>query len=178
MDDSVAAVGVIGAGLMGAGIVEVCARRDCDVICYETSGEALRTGRARIEGSLSRAVTKSKMSEAERDATLSRIRYTTDLETLRDREYVFEAVVEDPNVKLALFKRLDQVVASPEAVLASNTSSIPIMKLASATGRVRKNRSILPRPAGWPGLEWVSVMPRLASARSSCEDTNALPLST
>ena len=128
-------VGVLGAGLMGSGIVEVCARSGCR--CDLLRGRPARPprpGRKRVEASLDRAVAKGKISEADATATtLGRIRYTTDLDDLADRQLTFEAVVEDEQIKLDLFARLDKVVTDPEAILSSNTSSIPIMKLAMAT---------------------------------------------
>jgi 3-hydroxybutyryl-CoA dehydrogenase len=128
-------VGVIGAGLMGAGIVEVSARAGCEVICYELSPEALDRGRGRLEASLARAVDKGKLTTEERSAALGRIRYSTDLDEFADRQFVIEAIIEDEAQKTALFARLDEIVADPDAVLASNTSSIPIMQLAMATTR-------------------------------------------
>ena len=128
-------VGVLGAGLMGSGIVEVCARSGCDVISYEVSPEASAAGRKRVEASLGKALAKGKISEAEHAETLGRIRYTSDLDDLADRQLTFEAVIEREDIKLDLFTRLDKIVTDPEAVLSSNTSSIPIMKLAMATSR-------------------------------------------
>lgn len=133
MNNTSTRVGVIGAGLMGSGIAEVCARNGCEVISYEISPDALDAGRHRIESSLQRALTKNKISDDELAETLARIRYTGDLDELHDREFVFEAIVESEPEKLDVFARLDKVVSDPNAVLASNTSSIPIMKLAMAT---------------------------------------------
>jgi len=133
MKTSTTRVGVIGTGLMGSGIVEICARKGCEVISYEISPDALDAGRHRIEKSLRRALAKNKISDDELTAALSRVRYTGDLDELNDREFVFEAIVESEPEKLGVFARLDKVVTDPNAVLASNTSSIPIMKLAMAT---------------------------------------------
>ncbi len=126
-------VGVVGCGLMGAGIAEVCARAGLDVVVVETTEAAAASGHARIERSLRRAEERGKVDDA--SAVLARIRVTTELEDLADRELVIEAVVEDEAVKTALFARLDEIVTSPTAVLASNTSSIPVMKLAVAPAR-------------------------------------------
>lgn len=128
-------VGVIGAGLMGSGIAEVCARAGCDVLVHEAGDGPLAAGRARIEKSLSKAVEKGKLAQADRDAALARISYTLDLADMADREIVVEAVTEDEVVKKGIFATLDKVVATPEAVLASNTSSIPITRLAAVTTR-------------------------------------------
>ena len=127
-------VGVVGAGQMGSGIAEVCARAGLDVRVAEASGEALELGRARLAGSLDRAAERGKVTARERDAALGRLSFTTDLGEFADRDLVIEAVVEDEQVKTGLFKVLDQVVRD-EAILASNTSSIPLVRLAVATSR-------------------------------------------
>lgn len=128
-----ALVGVVGVGMMGAGIAEVCARSGCSVLAWDVSPAALAAGRSRIEASVSRAVAKGKVTPEAADTTAARIAYTTDLADLADRTHVFEAVVESEERKLEVFARLDTVVRDPHALLASNTSSIPIMKLAMAT---------------------------------------------
>src|SRR5699024_1853515 len=104
-------VGVVGIGLMGSGIAEVCARNGCDVVAYETADAALSAGRDRIERSLGRALDKDKLTEGDHDAALQRIRFSTDLGELADREFVFEAIVESEPEKVELFQRLDKVVA-------------------------------------------------------------------
>jgi 3-hydroxybutyryl-CoA dehydrogenase len=126
-------VGVIGCGLMGAGIAEVCARAGLDVVVCESSAPAAQAGRERLQQSLRRAEQKGKLADAEQ--VLARLRVGHDLDELADRDLVVEAIVEDETAKVDLFTRLDKIVTSPEAVLASNTSSIPIMKLAVATSR-------------------------------------------
>ncbi|MDF3288972.1 MULTISPECIES: 3-hydroxybutyryl-CoA dehydrogenase [Streptomyces] len=128
-------VGVVGCGQMGAGIAEVCARAGLDVRVAETNGEALELGRTRLANSLGRAAERGKITEAERDATLDRLTFTTDLGEFADRDLVIEAVVENEQVKTEIFQVLDQVVTRPDAILASNTSSIPLVKLAVATSR-------------------------------------------
>jgi len=128
-------VGVVGAGLMGGGIAEVCARAGLEVTVVEVSADLAAAGRARVAASLGRAVEKGKLPAAERDAALGRLSFGTDLEALADRDLVVEAVVEDPAVKVGVFRRLDAVVSRPDALLGSNTSSIPIVRLARATGR-------------------------------------------
>jgi len=128
-------VGVVGCGLMGSGIAEVCARAGCSVVALEVDDQALARGRARLEGSVQRAARSGKLTEAEADAVGERLTFTTDFHLLADRQLVVEAVVEAEAEKVEIFETLDKVVESPEAVLASNTSSIPIMKLAMATGR-------------------------------------------
>lgn len=128
-------VGVVGCGLMGSGIAEVCARAGLDVIVLETDTPAAESGRKRIVGSLDNAVRRSKLSEAERDGAVSRIQVTTEIDALADRAMVIEAVNEDEQRKVDTFSALDRIVTADTAVLASNTSSIPIMKLAMATSR-------------------------------------------
>ncbi|MGH3597737.1 MAG: 3-hydroxyacyl-CoA dehydrogenase NAD-binding domain-containing protein, partial [Mycobacterium sp.] len=136
---SIERVAVIGAGQMGAGIAEVSARAGVDVVVYETTEALTTAGRNRIVKSLERGVSAGKITERERDAAVAKLKFTTDLADLADRQLVIEAVIEDENVKTGIFAELDRVIAHPDAVLASNTSSIPIMKLAAATanpGRV------------------------------------------
>ena len=133
MSDSIERVGIVGAGQMGSGIAEVCARAGVDVLVFETTDALVASGRSRIVKSLERGVSVGKITEHERSAALGTLRFTTNLADLADRQLVIEAVIEDEAVKTAIFAELDRVVSDPEAVLASNTSSIPIMKLASAT---------------------------------------------
>ena len=128
-------VGVVGAGLMGSGIAEVCARAGADVIVCEADVKAAETGRQRVETSLARAVNSRKLEESAQTASLERIGFTTDLGDLADRELVIEAIVESVDEKLDLFANLDKILAADDAILASNTSSIPIMKLGMATHR-------------------------------------------
>ena len=125
-------VGVVGGGIMGSGIAEVAARSGCDVLLCEVSEAAAESAAARIAKSLARAEKSGKLSAAEREAAQGRLRTVTDLTELADRDLVIEAVVEDEAEKVAIFQALGKVVA-PTALLASNTSSIPIMKLAAVT---------------------------------------------
>ncbi|MCY0939400.1 3-hydroxybutyryl-CoA dehydrogenase [Streptomyces sp. H34-S4] len=135
LPDDISRVGVVGCGQMGAGIAEVFARSGLEVMVAETTGEALELGRTRLHTSLTRAAERGKISEEERDATLARLSFTTDLGEFADRDLVIEAVVENEQVKTEIFQVLDQVVTRPDAILASNTSSIPLVKLAVATSR-------------------------------------------
>ncbi len=130
---SIQRVGVVGAGQMGGGIAEVCAKAGADVVVFEPSDELVEAGRKRITGSLERAASKGKLSESDRDAALGRLKFTTALSDLADRQLVIEAVIEDETVKGKIFAQLDEIISDPDAVLASNTSSIPIMKIAAAT---------------------------------------------
>lgn len=128
-------VGVVGCGTMGSGIVEVAARAGCDVIAFEQDQAALERGRTLVTGSLGRAVSRGKLTEQDSHAVASRIRFTTDLTELADRQLTVEAVVELESAKRAIFGQLDEVVSDPGAVLATNTSSIPIAAIATATRR-------------------------------------------
>ena len=126
-------IGVVGCGLMGAGIAEVCARAGSEVVVVESDDARAESGRARLEKSLRRAQERGKLDDA--GPVLERIRVVTDLTELADRDMVVEAILEEESAKVALFKQLDEIVTSPDAILASNTSSIPIMKLATVTKR-------------------------------------------
>lgn len=128
-------IGVVGGGLMGSGIAEVCARSGLDVIVAEVTDDAAAAARARIEKSLTRGVEKGKISQDDADGALGRLRVVAALDDLADRQLVIEAATENEPVKLALFSRLDTVVTDSQAILASNTSSIPIARLATATER-------------------------------------------
>jgi 3-hydroxybutyryl-CoA dehydrogenase len=128
-------IGVVGCGLMGSGIAEVCARAGLDVMIREVDEVAAEAGRARLVKSLDRGLTAGKMTEAERDAAVACLHFTTDVADLADRQLVVEAVIEDAAMKVDIFKQLDRVVTAEGAILASNTSSIPIMKLGTATQR-------------------------------------------
>lgn len=128
-------VGVVGCGLMGSGIAEITARAGADVVVIELDRDALAAGQARVEKSLSRAVAAGKMPDEEAALARANLSYTTDYTRLTDRQIVIEAVAEDENLKTEVFTTLDKVVSDSDAVLATNTSSIPIIKLAMATSR-------------------------------------------
>jgi 3-hydroxybutyryl-CoA dehydrogenase len=128
-------VGVIGCGLMGSGIAEVATRSGLDVLVYEPYEAALNAGRKRVEESLGKALSRGKLSEEDHDRLLSSLKFTTELEEFADRDITIEAIVESEEAKTDVFSRLDKIVTRPDAILASNTSSIPIMKIAMATTR-------------------------------------------
>ena len=132
--EDVGKVGVVGCGVMGAGIVEVCARAGLDVLYLEANSDLVERGRSRIEASTLRAVERGKLEERQRAEELTRIAGTTTIDDLTDRDLVIEAATEDHDTKREIFRRLDGVTR-PEVVLASNTSSIPIVELAAVTGR-------------------------------------------
>ena len=159
-------VGVVGCGLMGAGIAEVCARAGLDVVVAESSDAAAEAGRKRLTASLQRAEAKGKIDSAA--DVLARIRVVTALEDLADRDLVIEAIVEDEDAKVALFRRLDEIVTSPEAILASNTSSIPIMKLGVVTNRPQQVIGIhFFNPV--PVLQLVELVPSLLTAEETTD---------
>jgi 3-hydroxybutyryl-CoA dehydrogenase len=134
MSRVIESVGVVGCGLMGSGIAEIAARAGLDVSVTESSASTAEAGMARVANSLKRAVTSGRLSETDHDATWERLTFGHELEALENCDLVIEAVAEDEAMKLDVFTRLDSV-CKREAVLASNTSSIPIMKLARATTR-------------------------------------------
>jgi 3-hydroxybutyryl-CoA dehydrogenase len=163
-------VGVVGCGLMGAGIAEVSARAGLDVVVVESSGGAADAGRRRLETSLGRAEAKGKIDSAA--AVLERVTLVTDLDALADRQVVVEAIVEDEAAKTDLFRTLDKVVADPDAVLASNTSSIPIMKLGVVTERPQQVIGIhFFNPV--PVLPLVELVPSLLTAAGTTERSRA-----
>ncbi len=135
MTNTIERVGVVGCGLMGSGIAEVCARAGLDVVVREVDAAASESGRKRILGSLDRGLGSGKLTEDERDVAVARLAFTTDLGELSDRQLVVEAIAEDEALKTEVFSTLDRVVEDGDAILASNTSSIPIMKLGISTQR-------------------------------------------
>ncbi|MGW6056106.1 3-hydroxybutyryl-CoA dehydrogenase [Streptomyces sp. NPDC055189] len=132
---SIRRVGVVGCGLMGLGIIELCARAGLDVVGVVRSAGAVEQRRIRLEDSLGRAAQRGKITEDEVRACLGRVRFTTDLLDVADRQFVIECVTESRAVKTELFTELDKIVEDPEAVLASNTSSLSIMGMARTTNR-------------------------------------------
>ncbi|MGW1051274.1 3-hydroxybutyryl-CoA dehydrogenase [Streptomyces sp. NPDC002521] len=135
MSGSIRRVGVVGGGQMGAGIAEVCARAGLDTVVCEVDAAAARAARERVAGSLDRAVRRGKLAESAAQDALARLVFTGDLTDLADRQLVVEAVVESPDAKTEVFAALDKIVEDPAAVLATNTSSLPVMRLGRATGR-------------------------------------------
>jgi|SRR6266498_325299 3-hydroxybutyryl-CoA dehydrogenase len=128
-------VGVVGCGLMGSGIAEIFARAGATVLVHEVDEEAAERGRARVERSLRRAASAGKLAEDDAAVALGRLSFGSDLEALAPADLVVEAANEDEHIKTDLFSRLDKIVQNRDAVLASNTSSVPIMKLGTVTSR-------------------------------------------
>lgn len=128
-------IGIVGGGLMGSGIAEVSAKAGLDVTIREVDEATVSLARSKIEQSTGRAVDKGKLEAGARDEILGRITYTTDLADLADRQLVVEAITESETLKLEIFKTLDGILEDEDVILASNTSSIPITRLARATSR-------------------------------------------
>jgi len=166
-------VGVLGGGIMGAGIAEVCARAELDVVLVEADADAAAAARGRIESSLRRAAHRGKLAAEEADAALARVRTSAELADLADRELTIEAVVEDKAVKLELFRRLAETLTDPEAILCSNTSSIPIVELASASGERSPYVLGLHFFNPVPVLSLVEVIPSLLTSPQAVERATA-----
>lgn len=135
MTNEITRVGIVGCGTMGAGIAEICAKAGLDVQVAARNSSSVEAGLDRLTRSLGHSVRKELITQSERDAALRRVCFTTELVDLSDRELIIEAAAEHEDVKTEIFTALDKIVASPDAILASNTSSIPIMKLGRATTR-------------------------------------------
>ncbi len=127
-------VGVLGAGLMGHGIAQVAAQAGYDVVLREVDQDVLDKGLGKIEKQLARAVEKGRMEQSEADEVRGRIQGTTDYADLADRDLVIEAITEDLDTKLEMWKEVDGVVKD-DAIFATNTSSLPVIDQAAATGR-------------------------------------------
>ncbi|MCX4586049.1 3-hydroxybutyryl-CoA dehydrogenase [Streptomyces sp. NBC_01481] len=135
MNGSITRVGVVGGGQMGAGIAEVCARAGLDTVVCEADATAARGARRRAADSLERAVQRGKLDRIAAEDALGRLVFTGSLDDLADRQLVVEAVIENTDAKTEIFAALDKIVEDPEAILATNTSSIPVMRLGMATHR-------------------------------------------
>ncbi|MDP9017897.1 MAG: 3-hydroxybutyryl-CoA dehydrogenase [Candidatus Eremiobacteraeota bacterium] len=130
-------VGVCGAGLMGNGIAQTCAAAGLDVVLMEVAEAPLQKGMASITKSLDKFVEKQKLTQSDRDATLGRIKATTDIKDLKDCDLVIEAIIENMEIKLKLFGQLDELLA-PHAIICSNTSSLCVIEMAAGTKRPDK----------------------------------------
>ncbi|MER7416386.1 3-hydroxybutyryl-CoA dehydrogenase [Micromonospora peucetia] len=165
-------VGVVGLGTMGAGIVEVFARNGVDVVAVEVSADGLERGRAILTGSTDRAVAKGKLAEADRDALLSRVRFEVGLDALHSVDLVIEAVPEHLNLKQRIFAELDRV-CKPEAILATNTSSLSVTEISVATTRPNQVIGIhFFNPA--PVMKLVEVVRTVVTSTDVVADVEAL----
>ena len=162
---TVTRVGIVGGGIMGSGIAEVCARADLDVLLVEVDAAAAGRARERIERSMQRAARRGKLEPDALQRALESLHTASDLGDLRDRDVVIEAVVEEKATKLSVFRALGEIMP-PEAILASNTSSIPIVDLAVATGN--RSSQVLGmhffNPV--PVLALVEIVPSLLTAEA------------
>ncbi|MGC2999206.1 3-hydroxybutyryl-CoA dehydrogenase [Streptomyces sp. G35A] len=143
-------IGVLGGGLMGAGIAEVCARAGGEVRVVVTTESSRGAARARLERSLDAAAAKGRITPDAHEAVLSRVSFGTELGELADRQLVLESVTEDEATKVKLFRQLDSLLTDPDAVLTTNTSSLPVTRLAEATdhpGRLLGTHFFNPVPA-------------------------------
>jgi 3-hydroxybutyryl-CoA dehydrogenase len=162
-------VGVVGGGIMGAGIAEVCAKADLDVVLVEVDDAAAARAAQRVQASLQHAVSRGKLERDSASRIGDSISFTPDLSRLTDRQIVVEAVVEQKEAKLDVFRGLAQVVREREAILASNTSSIPIVELAVATGAREAHVVGLHFFNPVPVLSLVEIIPSLLTAREVLE---------
>jgi len=172
MSREITKVGVVGLGTMGAGIVEVLARHGHDVVGVEVTEDTAEHGRGLVTRSTDRAVSRGKLTEAERDAILGRIHITTSLDRLVDRDLVVEAVPENLDLKREIFERLDKVVG-PEAILATNTSSLSVTEIAVTTARPSQVVGLhFFNPA--PVQKFVEVVGTVVTAQDVIDDVVAL----
>jgi 3-hydroxybutyryl-CoA dehydrogenase len=164
-------VGVIGLGTMGAGIAEVFARTGLSVVAVEVDGPALERGQAHVEGSTARAVARGKLTDREQQDLLDQITYTTDLNALADADLVVEAVPEHLELKRRIFAELD-TICKPDAVLATNTSSLSVTEIAVATGRPGKVVGLhFFNPA--PVMKLVEIVRSVVTEHDVVEDVEA-----
>ncbi|MEH0936338.1 3-hydroxyacyl-CoA dehydrogenase family protein [Micromonospora psammae] len=165
-------VGVVGLGTMGAGIVEVFARNGIDVVAVEISEAAVERGRVTLTGSTDRAVAKGKLAEADRDALLSRVDFQVGLDALHSVDLVIEAVPEHLDLKQRIFAELDRV-CKPEAILATNTSSLSVTEISVATTRPNQVIGIhFFNPA--PVMKLVEVVRTVVTSADVVADVEAL----
>lgn len=127
-------MGVIGGGTMGSGIAEVAAKNGVTTVVVEVDAALAEAAQSRLAKSADKAVERGKMSDGDRDSLLGNLEFTTAYDSLADADLVVEAVIELPEVKFEVFRTLDEVV-KPEGILASNTSSIPIVEIGAVTNR-------------------------------------------
>ncbi len=165
-------IGVIGAGTMGNGIAQVCARAGYTVVLRDVGEEFLQRGMKAIDRSLQRDVDKERLAADEKRAIITRIQTTTDMSALRDARFVIEAVTENLNVKADIFRALDELTA-PSAILASNTSSISITQLGATTRRPDKVIGMhFMNPV--PVMKLVEVIRGIATSDETYARTHAL----
>lgn len=160
-------VGVLGGGIMGTGIAEVCAKAGIDVVLVEAERGLAEQAGQRLGKSLDRAVGKGKLEPDAAEKALARLSFTSDFDALADRELVIEAITENKQIKLGAFERLASVVEDPDAILASNTSSIPIVELGHVTGERSGHVLGLHFFNPVPVLSLVEIIPSLLTAEET-----------
>ena len=161
-------VGIVGGGQMGGGVAEVMAKAGLATVVREIDAAAAERSRSGSERSLDRALERGKLDEAGHGAALDNLSFTTDLAELADCDLVVEAIVEDFGLKAEVFAELDRVVTSPEAILATNTSSIPIIDIAMRTGRPEQVVGLhFFNPA--PVMKLVEVIPSVCTSPAVVE---------
>jgi 3-hydroxybutyryl-CoA dehydrogenase len=161
--------GVIGAGQMGGGIAQVAAMNGLDVIMMDIKTEFVERGLAVINKLLARSVEKGKMTNDEKDTVLGMIKTTVDLKDLAAADFVVEAATENEEIKFKLFRDLDEI-CKPEVILATNTSSIPIGRIAAQTGRPEKIIGMhFMNPV--PVMRLVEVIPGIATSQETLDTT-------
>ena len=171
-------VGVVGGGQMGSGIAEVSARAGCDVVIVEVSQERADAAVERIGASLQRGVSRGKLTAQDADETLGRLRASGSMDDLADRQLVVEAVIEQKEAKLDVVRRLAEIVTDPDAILASNTSSIPIVELGAAVGTRSANVLGLHFFNPVPVLSLVEIIPSLLTAEAVTDRARAFVVDT
>lgn len=135
IEHGITRVGVVGCGLMGSGIAEIVAKSGLPTIVCEADAAAVELGHQRIQKSVTRALTGNKISQIEYDTINKNLEFTNTIDDLRECDLIIEAVIEDEATKVKVFKKLDEIVRWPDTIFATNTSSIPVMKLGMVTSR-------------------------------------------
>ncbi|MEU6381796.1 3-hydroxybutyryl-CoA dehydrogenase [Streptomyces sp. NPDC046909] len=171
--DPVTRLGVVGCGLMGSGIAEVAALSGIDVRVAEATPDAAESGRRRLTASLDRGVLRGKLGEEQRHQALAHLSFTHDLGDLADRQFVIEAVAENRGIKTDVLGALDKTLEDSTAILATNTSSLPIVDLAVATARPAQVIGMhFFNPV--PVQQLVEVIPALTTSQATLQRTRDL----
>src|SRR5919197_6576884 len=171
MTDKIETVGIIGAGQMGSGIAHVCALAGLDVLLYDVAPERIEKGLATVNGNMARQVSSGKLAEEARQAGLAKISATPTIQGLAGADLVIEAATEDESVKRKIFQQISPIL-NPEAILATNTSSISITRLAAQTDRPERFIGIhFMNPV--PVMKLVELVRGIATADPTFESSKA-----
>lgn len=171
MNAKIRKIGIVGAGQMGSGIAHVCALAGIDVLLHDVSAERVNAGLATINGNMARQVSSKRITEEARQGALSRIRAAVEVEALADRDLVIESATEDEKVKRQIFATISPIL-KPKAMLATNTSSISITRLAASTDRPERFIGIhFMNPV--PVMELVEVIRGIATDDETYEAAKA-----